>query len=52
MFSINFKAIASGFAALALTAVLSWAFVTGTNLELAQRGNSAGFVVAVSALVR
>jgi len=52
MFTLNLKSVASGFAALALTVVLSWAFVTGTNLELAQRGNSAGFVTAFSALVR
>ena len=50
--SINLKSVASGFAAVALTLVLSWAFVTGTNIELAKRDSSFGFVTAVSALVR
>ena len=49
---LNFKNVASGFAAVALTMVLSWAFVTGTNIELSKRDTSFGFVVAASALVR
>jgi hypothetical protein len=52
MSTINLKSITSGFAAVALTMILSWAFVTGTNLELAKRDSSFGFVTAVSALVR
>ena len=52
MSTINLKSITSGFAAVALTMILSWAFVTGTNLELANRDSSFGFVTAVSALVR
>jgi len=52
MNTINLKSITSGFAAVALTMILSWAFVTGTNLELAKRDSSFGFVTAVSALVR
>ena len=52
MSTINLKSITSGFAAVALTLILSWAFVTGTNLELAKRDSSFGFVTAVSALVR
>lgn len=52
MIALNLKSISSAFAALALTAVLSWAFVAGTNLELAKRDSSFGFVAAVSALVR
>jgi hypothetical protein len=50
--TINLKNVTSGFAAVALTIVLSWAFVTGTNLELAKRDSSFSFVTAVSALVR
>mgnify|MGYP003577233310 CR=1 FL=1 len=52
MNTINLKSITSGFPAVALTMILSWAFVTGTNLELAKRDSSFGFVTAVSALVR
>ena len=52
MSTINLKSITSGFAAVALTMILSWAFVTGTNLELAKRDSSFGFATAVSALVR
>jgi hypothetical protein len=52
MLTLNLKTVASAFAALALTMVLSWAFVTGTNIELSQRHSSAGFLTAVSALVR
>jgi len=53
MLTLKLKTVASAFAALALTMVLSWAFVTGTNIELSQRGDSGfGFVVAASALVR
>ena len=51
MTAINIRTVTSGFAALALTVILSWAFVTGTNIELAKR-DSSGFVTAVSALVR
>ena len=52
MFALNFKSVASGVAAVALTFILSWAFVTGTNIELTKRNNTLGFVAAVSALVR
>jgi hypothetical protein len=52
MITTNLKSVASGFAAVALTVILSWAFVTGTNLELAKRDSSFGFVTVVSALVR
>jgi hypothetical protein len=52
MLTLNFKSVASGFAAVAFTMILSWAFVTGTNIELTKRNNSFGFVAAVSALVR
>jgi hypothetical protein len=52
MFALNFKSFASAVAALTLTVVLSWAFVTGTQLELAQRGSGQAFLVAASALVR
>jgi hypothetical protein len=52
MLTLNLKTVASAFAAVALTMVLSWAFVTGTNIELSKRDSGVGFVMAVSALVR
>jgi hypothetical protein len=53
MLKINLKAIASGFAALALTMVLSWTFVDATSIARIQRdGNTSGFLATVSALVR
>jgi hypothetical protein len=52
MKTLNLKAIASGFAALALTVVLSWTFVGDTGLARVQLGASQSFVAAVSALVR
>ena len=52
MFALNLKSLTSAFAALTLTVALSWAFVTGTQLELAQSGSSQAFLVAASALVR
>lgn len=48
----NFKAVASAFAALALTMVLSWTFVDATSLARVQRDGGQAFVAAVSALVR
>ena len=50
MMTLNLKAVASAFAALALTLVLSWTFVDATSVARVQR--DAGFVNAVSALVR
>jgi hypothetical protein len=53
MLKMNLKAITSGFAALALTMVLSWTFVDATSIARIQRdGNAGGFVAAISALVR
>jgi hypothetical protein len=52
MLTLNLKSVTSGFAALALTVILSWAFVAGTNIELAKRDSSFNFVVAATALVR
>ena len=53
MLKMNLKAVASGFAALALTMVLSWTFVDATSIARVQRDhNSAGLVAAISALVR
>ena len=52
MLTLNLKSVASAFAALSLTVILSWAFVTGTNIELSKRDSSFGFVVAATALVR
>ena len=50
MKTLNLKSVASAFAALALTFVLSWTFVDATHL--ARVGSSHGAVAAVSALVR
>ena len=53
MKTLNLKAVASAFAALALTVVLSWTFVDATHLARVSRdSNSHGVVAAVSALVR
>lgn len=50
MMTLNLKAVASAFAALAVTMVLSWSFVDATSLARVQR--DAGFETAVNALVR
>jgi len=53
MIKMNLKAVASGFAALALTIVLSWTFVDATSIARVHRdGSSTGLVAAISALVR
>ena len=53
MKTMNLKAIASAFAALAVTFVLSWTFVDSTNMARVTRdGASRGVMAAVSALVR
>ncbi len=53
MLKMNLKAVASGFAALALTMVLSWTFVDATSLARVHRdAGASAFVAAVSALVR
>ena len=53
MKTLNLKAVASAFAALALTVVLSWSFVDATSVARVNGGlNSHGIVVAVGALVR
>lgn len=53
MLNLNLKAVASAFAALALTMVLSWTFVDATSIARVHRdGSSTGLVAAVSALVR
>lgn len=53
MLKMNLKAVASGFAALALTVVLSWTFVDATSIARVNRDAGPGaFVAAVSALVR
>jgi hypothetical protein len=50
---MNLKAVASGFAALALTVVLSWTFVDATSIARVHRDGSSGVLVAaVSALVK
>jgi hypothetical protein len=52
MITIDRKSLAAGFAGLAFALLLSWMFVEGTRIELAQRHSGHGFVTAVSALVR
>jgi hypothetical protein len=53
MLKMNLKAVASAFAALALTMVLSWTFVDATSIARVHRdGSSTGLVAAISALVR
>lgn len=54
MKTLNLKAVASAFAALALTMVLSWTFVDATHTARVPGHTSSGqtFVAAVSALVR
>jgi hypothetical protein len=52
MKTLNLKAIASAFAALALTVVLSWTFVGDTGLARVQNGAGTSFLAAVTALVR
>ena len=53
MKTLNLKAVASAFAALAVTFVLSWTFVDATHLARVQRDSTShGYVAAVSALVR
>jgi hypothetical protein len=52
MTTLNLKAVASAFAALALTVVLSWTFVDATSLANMERSSSAGLLTAISALVR
>jgi hypothetical protein len=51
MLKINLKAIASAFAALMLTTVLSWTFVDATSIgNLTRDGGS--YLAALSVLVR
>jgi hypothetical protein len=53
MLKMNLKAVASAFAALALTMVLSWTFVDATSVARVHRDGSPGVLVAaISALVR
>jgi hypothetical protein len=53
MLKMNLKAVASGFAALALTMALSWTFVDATRIARVDRDNSPGaFAAVISALVR
>jgi hypothetical protein len=52
MIKMNLKATASAFAALALTVVLSWAFVDATDTSKLTRDSGFGFLSAISTLVR
>lgn len=50
MLTLNLKTVASAFAALAVTLVLSWTFVDSAKLARVQRDQ--GFSGTISALVR
>ena len=50
MLTLNLKTVASAFAALVVTMVMSWTFVDATKLARVQRDH--GFVGNISALVR
>ena len=50
MLTLNLKTVASAFAALAMTVVLSWTFVDATKLARVQRDQA--FSGTISALVR
>jgi hypothetical protein len=50
MLTLNLKAVASAFAALALTLAMSWTFVDATSVARVSRNT--GFVSVVTALVR
>jgi len=52
MKTLNLKALASAFVALALTVVLSWTFVDATSVARVSNPAGHSFVAAVSALVR
>jgi hypothetical protein len=52
MTTLNLKAVASAFAALALTVMLSWTFVDATSVARVQHSAGIALVAAVSALVR
>ena len=53
MIKMNLKAVVSGFAALALTMVLSWTFVDATSItHLYNNDGSSAFLTSISALVR
>jgi len=52
MTALNLKAVASAFAALALTAIVSWTFLNDAGLARVQGHTNPTFVAAVSALVR
>ena len=52
MKTLNLKAVASAFAALALTVALSWSFVDATSLARVRGSANHGTVAVVSALVR
>jgi hypothetical protein len=52
MKTLNLKAVASAFAALALTVVLSWTFVDATHVARVTSPAGATFLAAASALVR
>ena len=52
MLTLNLKAVASAFAALAVTTMLSWTFVDATSHARLVRESTATVVATVSALVR
>ena len=52
MKTLSLKSLASAFAALAVTFVLSWTFVDATAVARVHTPGGAAFVAAISALVR
>jgi hypothetical protein len=52
MNTLNLKAVASAFAALAVTFVLSWTFVDATAVARVHQEGTVAFVASISALVR
>ena len=51
MKTLKLRAIASAFAALALTVVVSWTFVGDAGLAHVQHGTTPSFVAVVSSLL-
>jgi len=52
MARMNMKTVASGFAALVLTVVMSWTFVDATKLANLYPNGTPVFAASISALVR
>ena len=52
MSTVNRKSLAAGFAGAVFALVLSWMFVEGARVEMAQRDSGYAHVTLISALVR